>query len=138
MRTDLPSGQIGHREKKTQRKKGKCPKSKSLGSASRRASTERRNTKKPFFVFLRTDLPPGQITQREERLRRTCLCFFVFFSLQNFSMRLILMTFDLKMFSFFFSQSFFSLCILPQRKVGVHKITKQVFLGLSSLCGSSP
>ncbi len=48
-----------HREKKTKRKKENVLNQNSLESASRRASTERRKTKKTFFVFMLTDLPPG-------------------------------------------------------------------------------
>ena len=54
----FPQGRL-HREKKTKRKKENVLNQNSLGSASRRASTERRKMKKTFFVFMRTDLPPG-------------------------------------------------------------------------------
>jgi hypothetical protein len=81
----FPQGRI-RREKKTKRKKENVLNQNSLGSASRKASTEIRKTKKTFFCFLRTDLPPGWITQREERLRKIFLCFHtkkVFLSLSS-------------------------------------------------------
>jgi hypothetical protein len=48
-----------HREQKTKSNKENILNQHSLESASRRASTERRKTKKTFFVFMQTDLPPG-------------------------------------------------------------------------------
>jgi hypothetical protein len=67
-----------HREKKEYEKKNlKAPKSKFLRISSRRASTARRKTKKNFFcVSMLTDLPLWLITQREERLGTTFLCFY--------------------------------------------------------------
>jgi hypothetical protein len=51
MQIDLPSGEITQR-KKTKRKKENVLNQNSFGSASRRASKERRKTKKTFFLFL--------------------------------------------------------------------------------------
>jgi hypothetical protein len=57
---DCPSLRVDYTEKKkTKRKKENVINQNSLGSASGRASTVRRKTKKTFFVFMQTDLPPG-------------------------------------------------------------------------------
>ncbi len=60
----FPQGRL-HREKKTKRNKENVLYQNSLGSASRRASTERRKTKKTFFLCGLT-FPQGRL-HREKK-----------------------------------------------------------------------
>ncbi len=87
--------------RKTKRIKGKCFNQKSLGSASRRTSTERRKTKKNLFVqktqksfsssFLSLcNLPWGKVSPHKNKKRFSSS----FFSLWKLSLRQILMNFD--------------------------------------------
>jgi hypothetical protein len=59
----------------------KCPKSNFIKICLKESFHREKKDEETFFVFMWTDLPPGLITQREERLRKT---FFVFFAQKRF------------------------------------------------------
>jgi hypothetical protein len=73
---DYPFPRVDYTERRNiMRKNVKCPRSKFIRICTRRASTERRKTKKNLFsVFMRTNLLLLQ--QREERLRKHIFCGF--------------------------------------------------------------
>ncbi len=140
----FPQGRL-HREKKTKRKKENVLNQNLLGSASRRATTERRKTKKTFFVFMRNWPSPRVDYTERRKLKKN---FFVFFAQKRFSLIFFLSVevlleadpndFWLKTFSFF-SLCLSSLCVFyPRGRSDCTKSQNKVFLSLSFLCGSSP
>ncbi len=148
----FPQGRL-HREKKAKRNKENVLSHNSLGSASRRASTERRKTKKTFFCFY-ADWPSPRVDYTEGR--KTKKNFFVFLAQKKFFLVFLLSVevlleadhndFWLKTFSFFsLSLSFLCVfyprgrsdCIKSQNKFFLRQILLNFDLGHFMFCSLS-
>ncbi len=138
----FPQGRL-HWEKKTKRKKENVLNENSLGSASRRVSTERRKTKKTSFCFYATDLSPRVDYIERRKITKNFFCVSctkkVFLSLSSLRRSSPWGRWLLINNIFLFSLSLSSLCVFyPRGRSDCIKSQYKVFVSLSSLCVSSP